>query len=85
LEVAVALAFFFMALIGFVRNNSLIAIGIILHGVWDIFHHDAHLISTDIPDYWPSFCLIIDIIDGIYFLIVFKKQAQNTVVVSGTS
>ena len=81
-EVSVALVFFFMALIGFIRNNYLIAIGIILHGVWDIFHHNAYLISTDIPDYWPSFCLIIDIIDGIYFLIIFRKQAQPVLVTS---
>ena len=82
LEVAVALIFYFVALIGFMRNGSLIAIGIIFHGVWDILHHNAHIISTDIPHYWPTFCLIVDIIDGIYFLIIFRNQAQSLGVAS---
>ena len=74
LEIAVALFFYFLALIGYVKNNLLIAYGIMLHGVWDIFHHKSLFIQTGIPDYWPSFCLIIDIIDGLYFLFIFKKQ-----------
>jgi hypothetical protein len=74
LEVGVALIFYFAAIIGYTRNDLLIAYGIMLHGVWDIFHHKGFLIGTDIPGYWPSFCLIIDIIDGLYFLIIFKRQ-----------
>ena len=74
LEVLVALIFYFLAIIGYTRNNFLIGYGIILHGVWDIFHHKGFPVSTNIPDYWPSFCFIIDIIDGLYFLIIFKRQ-----------
>ena len=74
LEIMVALVFYFLAIIGYTRNNLLIAYGIILHGVWDIFHHKGFPVGTDIPDYWPSFCFIIDIIDGIYFFIIFRKQ-----------
>jgi hypothetical protein len=74
LEIGVALILYFLAIIGYTRNSLLIAYGIILHGLWDIFHHRGFLIGTDIPDYWPSFCFIIDIIDGLYFLIIFKRQ-----------
>ena len=74
LEVSVALILYFVAIVGYTRNNSLIAWGIIFHGVWDICHHNGYLISTHIADYWPPFCLTIDIIDGLYFLIVFKPQ-----------
>jgi hypothetical protein len=77
LEVGVALILFFVAIIGYIRNNSLIAYGIIFHGLWDLIHHNGYLISTDIPDYWPTFCSIIDVIDGIYFLIIFKKKAGS--------
>jgi len=77
LEIAIALFFYFLAIIGYTRNSILIAYGIILHGLWDMFHHGAILIGTDIPGYWPSFCFIIDIIDGLYFLIVFKKQKKH--------
>jgi hypothetical protein len=78
LEVAVALIFYFMALIGYTRNNLLLAWGIVLHGVWDICHHNGYLIRTDIVDYWPSFCFTVDIIDGIYFLIIFKSLKKSS-------
>jgi hypothetical protein len=73
LELGVALILYFVAIIGYARNNFLIAYGIIFHGIWDLFHHKGFFIGTDIPGYWPTFCLIIDIIDGIYFLVIFKK------------
>lgn len=79
LESALALFFYFLALIGYTRNNSLIAYGIILHGVWDIFHHQGFFIKTNMPGYWPLFCLIVDIIDGLYFLYFFKHHRQNRV------
>jgi len=74
LECVVALIFYFLAMIGYTKNNLLIACGIILHGLWDISHHNGAFVKTDVPGYWPSFCLVVDIIDGIYFLFVFKKQ-----------
>jgi len=79
LEVLVALLFYFAAVIGYTRNGFAIAYGIILHGVWDISHHNGFLVGTHIPAYWPSFCLVVDIIDGLYFLIVFKRQKKSFV------
>ena len=78
LEVLVAVVFYFIALIGYSRYNYLIAYGIVLHGIWDIFHHNALLIGTDIPSYWPVYCLVTDIITGFYFFIVFKAQKTTT-------
>lgn len=79
LEITVSLFFYFMAIVGYTRNGFLIAYGIILHGVWDIFHHNGAFISTHIPGYWPSFCLVVDIIDGLYFLILFKNQKSTAI------
>ncbi len=76
LESVMALVFYFLALIGYTRNPSLIAYGIILHGVWDILHHQAWLVKTDVAAYWPLFCLIVDIIDGVYFLYIFNRRAN---------
>ena len=76
LESAMALVFYFLALIGYTRNPSLIAYGIILHGVWDILHHQSCLVKTDVAAYWPLFCLIVDIIDGVYFLYIFNRRAN---------
>jgi hypothetical protein len=74
LEVGVALGFYFLAIIGYTRNSLWIALGILLHGLWDIFHHKGLPVQTEIPGYWPTFCFIVDIIDGIYFLFLFKAQ-----------
>jgi hypothetical protein len=80
LEVGVALGFYFLAIIGYTRNNVLIAYGILLHGVWDIFHHKGLPIQTEIPGYWPAFCFIVDIIDGLFFLFLFKaRKLRNQV------
>src|SRR3954470_14618198 len=72
LEVLVAVAFYLIAVIGYSRNNSLIAFGIVLHGVWDILHHGASFVKTDIPDYWPLFCSIVDFLLGAYFFLLFR-------------
>jgi len=74
LEVGVALVFYFLAIIGFTRNNVLMAYGILLHGVWDVFHHKGLPVQTEIPGYWPTFCFIVDVIDGSFFLFVFETQ-----------
>jgi hypothetical protein len=84
LDSGMALIFYFMAIIGYMRSDFLIASGIILHGVWDIFHHNGFFIGTDLPDYWPSFCLTVDIIDGLYFLVIFKIE-KNLIVVPETT
>lgn len=77
-EIAMTLFFYFLALTGYRYNSLLTAVGIILHGVWDIFHHKGLVVKTDIPAYWPSYCLVVDLIDGIYFIFVFKREQQRT-------
>jgi hypothetical protein len=74
LEVLAAVVFYFIALIGYSRYNYWIAYGIVLHGIWDIFHYHALLIKTDIPSYWPVYCLVTDILTGVYFFMVFKAR-----------
>ena len=80
LEISIALVFYFMAIIGYTRNSLLIAFGILLHGVWDIFHHKGIPIQTDIPGYWPTFCFIVDIIDGLFFLFLFRAQNRRSAI-----
>ncbi len=78
LEVAIAMGLYFLALIGYSRNGVIIACGIIFHGVWDILHHNGFVVKTDVPLYWPTFCFIIDIIDGFYFLFIFRNEKNTT-------
>jgi hypothetical protein len=74
LEVLVAVVFYLIAVIGYSKNSSLIAYGIVLHGIWDLLHHKASIVKTDIPNYYPIFCLTVDILLGLYFLLVFKVK-----------
>jgi hypothetical protein len=76
LEVLVAIAFYLIAVIGYSRNNSLIAYGIVLHGIWDILHHRTSFVKTDIPDYWPLFCSIVDFFLGVYFFLLFRAKIK---------
>lgn len=75
LEIIAALVFYFIAVIGFVKNPKLIAFGILLHGIWDFIHHLTD--ATVNPTYWPVYCLTIDVIWSIYFYNIFNKQAKN--------
>lgn len=77
LEVLVALIFYLIAVIGYSKNNFLIAYGIVLHGIWDILHHKAYFVKTDIPGYYPIYCIIVDLLLGVYFFLVFR--AENNV------
>jgi len=74
LEILVAVVFYLIAVIGYSKNNSLIAYGIVLHGIWDILHHKAAFVRTDIPGYYPLFCLAADILLGVYFFLVFRAK-----------
>jgi len=78
LEVSVALVFYLIAVTGFSKNYSLIAYGIVLHGIWDMLHHNSFLlVRTQIPDYWPLFCFITDIICGVYFFIALRPKTKK--------
>ena len=77
LECAFAMLLYFLAIAGYARNSLLLGYGIILHGIWDILHHNQLVIGTDVAAYWPSFCFIVDIIDGLYFVLIFRKQKKD--------
>lgn len=73
IEVIGALAFYFMAVIGYLKYPRLIAVGILLHGFWDITHHVIEGLNAS-PKYWPVYCLTIDVIWSVYFYRVFKSE-----------
>src|SRR3954463_10105507 len=77
LEILVAVVFYLIAVIGYAKNNSLIAYGIVLHGIWDILHHKAAFVKTDIPSYYPIFCCIADLLLGAYFFWVFRVKSNG--------
>lgn len=77
LECSFAMLLYFLAIAGYARNSPLLGYGIIIHGIWDILHHNQLVIGTDVAAYWPSFCFIVDIIDGLYFILVLRNQKKG--------
>jgi len=63
--------FFFVALISLKLNVlykfSLLSIGYVLHGVYDITHN-WFFINKGAPIWWPEFCGAIDIVLGLYLV-----------------
>lgn len=66
--------FYFIAITGFKYKTKLLGAGLLLHGIWDLLH--LNLIDLTMPIYWPVFCCVIDVIDGVFFLLVFHKEQK---------
>ncbi|WP_335583207.1 DUF6010 family protein [Flavisolibacter tropicus] len=77
LVVLVAALFYFLALMGYTKSPALIGYGTLLHGVWDVFHHHGFIIKASIPDYWPLYCLVTDLVTGIYFVMYFTRRKKE--------
>lgn len=71
LEFLGGLLFFVIALValklGGLYKYFLLAIGYILHGVYDVTHN-LFFINEGTPIWWPEFCGVIDIIIGLYLV-----------------
>jgi len=63
IEIAAASGFLLLATIGYKRSLWLVAIAIVGHGVFDIVH-PLLIENRGVPPWWPSFCLVFDVILG---------------------
>ena len=55
---------------------NFLALGYILHGIYDVTHH-MFFINAGTPVWWPEFCGVIDIILGLYLVILaFKLRVK---------
>ena len=66
------------AVLGFRRTPWIVVAGLALHGVFD-FVHRAVIVNPGVPDWWPGFCLSIDVAIAIYFavLIIVRPKRKN--------
>ncbi|MDH5228641.1 MAG: hypothetical protein OEZ58_03535 [Gammaproteobacteria bacterium] len=79
-ETLFAFCFILIALLGKRISGYLVAMGIITHGVFDIFH-DQIIVNSGMPQWWPLYCGIVDIALGIWILILShfaNKQQMQT-------
>ena len=82
LEVIAGLLFFVLPVLSLKLNNfhkfNLLAIGYILHGVYDIAHQGL-FVNLGTPTWWPEFCGSVDILLGVYLItLAFKYQTKES-------
>ena len=73
METLVGLVFFAVAYFGFKLNGSgalfVLGTGYIGHAAYD-FAHNKFFLNAGAPSWWPEFCASVDLLIGIYLLIV---------------
>jgi len=71
LEILIALGFCVLVLLGMWRWPWLIALGYLLHAVWDLLHHPTIRLGARVHKWYPPACLVYDVLVGgfIYFLL----------------
>ncbi len=76
LEWTVGTVFVVLALLGLWQAPVLLAIGLILHGCWDLAHR-PHGITTRLPVWYPPFCAAYDFVfAGVFLLLAHRLAAR---------
>lgn len=73
-ESIVALVFIAIAIVSVKRFQFVVAIGLAVHGVFDIFH-DSVIVNKAVPLWWPGFCAAVDIFLGLWVLFLLRTEA----------
>ena len=72
-ELIVAAAFSTVAILGAFHAPSLVGVGIVAHGFFDLAH-DAFIENSGVPTWYPSFCGSIDIFLGVWVIILVRSR-----------
>jgi uncharacterized protein DUF6010 len=76
LEFMVGTIFLILALLGLWWTPICIAIGLVLHGCWDLAH-GPHGVSTRLPSWYPPFCAAFDFVFASIFFIYARDLAAR--------
>lgn len=76
LELSVATAFLVLALLGLWLAPVFVAVGLVLHGFWDLAHRPRG-ITTKLPSWYPPFCAAFDFVFAGVFLALARKLAAS--------
>jgi hypothetical protein len=74
LEIAVGTGFVVLGLLGLWQAPIFIAIGLVLHGVWDLAHRPRG-ITTRLPAWYPPFCAAYDFVFAGVFFVLARQTA----------
>jgi uncharacterized protein DUF6010 len=72
-EITVASAFVTMGILGLWVSPWVLIIGLFLHGIWDIAHHNKSSNLVEIPKWYIPFCATYDWIIAIYLVFLTLK------------
>jgi len=76
LEWSVGTVFVVLALLGLWQAPVLMAVGLILHGCWDIAHRPRG-VTTKLPAWYPPFCAAYDFVFAGVFLLLAHRLATR--------
>jgi hypothetical protein len=72
-ELAIAAAFSTAAILGALFLPILVGTGIMAHGLFDLVH-DVMIENSGVPTWWPGFCGSIDVVLGLWVIIVTRSR-----------
>ena len=75
-ETMIAFAFSTVAVFGALRLPVLVGIGIVAHGLFDLVHH-VIIQNPGVPPWWPSFCMSIDVLLGLWVIGLYCLRRNN--------
>jgi len=61
------------AIVGYKISLWLVAIGLVGHGVFDIFHHLV-IENPGMPHWWPGFCMACDVVLGGFLMVLLWRR-----------
>lgn len=76
-ELFVGTGFIVFALLGLWWAPAFLAVGLILHGLWDLVHRPGW-VATRIPRWYPPFCAAYDFVFAGVFLFLARDLAART-------
>jgi len=75
-ELVIALAFSTVAIIGALFLPTLLGIGIMAHGLFDLVH-DMIIENSGVPTWWPTFCGSIDVLLGLWVMTLTRSRSNG--------
>ncbi len=76
-ELIIALVFMSIAVVGARVSALIVAVGLMAHGVFDLFHN-LIVTNPDVPAWWPGFCAAVDVVLGLVVLYIAKTRSNKS-------
>lgn len=76
-ELVIAIVFSTVAILGALFFPTLVGIGIVAHGVFDLVH-DSIIENAGVPTWWPNFCASIDVLLGFWVVVLSRLRRTSS-------